>query len=273
MKIVTLVENTPGRAGCVFEHGLSIYIETTAHKILLDTGAGEAFLQNALYLGIDLAQVDMMVLSHGHYDHAGGILEFVKINSKAPIYMRPTAVKAYYNVRHTGAKYIGMDERIFTLDRIVFTKENHVLSEQISLFSGVTGRRLWPEGNAQLKYLENGVYHQDDFDHEQSLVIREKGRSVLISGCAHNGILNIMDKYQELYGSFPDMVITGFHMKKNAPLTEAEKAVVKSTAMELMTFKNTSFYSGHCTGEEAFGIMKEIMGEQLNALHSGERIL
>ena len=273
MKIITLVENTPGGAGCAFEHGLSFYIEIDTHKILLDTGASEAFLQNAKHLGIDLAQVDMMVLSHGHYDHAGGILEFVKVNSKAPIYMRPAAVKAYYNDRPTGAKYIGMDERIFNLDRIIFTERTHVLSEQISLFSGVTGSRLWPEGNRRLKCLENGVYHQDNFDHEQSLVIREKSRSVLISGCAHNGILNILDKYQELYGAAPDMVITGFHMKKNAPLTEAEKEIVKSTARELITFKNTSFYSGHCTGEEAFGIMKEIMGDQLNALHSGERIL
>lgn len=273
MKIVTLVENTPGRFGCVFEHGLSFYIETSTHKILLDTGASDVFLQNALYLGIDLAEVDMMVLSHGHYDHAGGILEFVKINSKAPIYMRPTAVKAYYNYRSTGAKYIGMDERIFNLDRIVFTEEIHVLSDNISLFSGVTGRRLWSEGNKQLKCLENGVYLQDDFDHEQSLVIREGGRSVLISGCAHNGILNILDKYQELYRELPDMVITGFHMKKNAPLTDAEKEIVKNTARELVTYQNTCFYSGHCTGEEAFGIMKEIMGEQLQALHSGERIL
>ena len=273
MKIVTLVENTPGEEGCAFEHGLSIYIETREYKILLDTGASEAFLQNADRLGIDLAQVDMMVLSHGHYDHAGGILEFVKVNSKAPIYMRPAAVKAYYNDRPTGAKYIGMDERIFALDRIVYTEENHGLSEQISLFSGVAGRRLWPEGNRQLKCLENGEYIQDIFDHEQSLVIREKDRSVLISGCAHNGILNILDKYQELYGAAPDMVITGFHMKKNAPLTDAEKEIVKNTARELITYQNTSFYSGHCTGEEAFGIMKEIMGEQLHALHSGERIL
>lgn len=273
MKIVTLVEDTPGEEGCAFEHGLSIYVETNEYKILLDTGASEAFLQNAGHLGIDLAQVDMMVLSHGHYDHAGGILEFVKVNSKAPIYMRPAAVKAYYNDRTTGSKYIGMDERILNLDRIVFTEITHVLSEQISLFSGVTGRRLWPEGNKKLKCLENGVYLQDNFDHEQSLVIREDSRSVLISGCAHNGILNILDKYQELYGEAPDMVITGFHMNKNAPLTEEEKETVKSTARELVTYQNTSFYSGHCTGEEAFGIMKEIMGEQLKALRSGERIL
>ncbi len=273
MKIITLVENTPGGAGCAFEHGLSIYVETNKHKILLDTGAGNAFLQNARHLGIDLAQIDMMILSHGHYDHAGGVLEFVKVNTKATIYMRPTAVKAYYHCGTSGAKYIGMDERIGRLPRVKLTGEHEILDEQVSLFSGVTGRRLWPEGNRKLKCLEDGMYLQDAFDHEQSLVIQEDGKRILVSGCAHNGILNILDKYQELYGALPDVVITGFHMKKNAPLTGEEKEIVKCTAEELKKLKNTIFYSGHCTGEEAFDIMKEMMGEQLTALHSGERIL
>jgi len=273
MKIITLVENTPGREGCAFEHGLSIYIETSKHKILLDTGASDVFLQNALHLGIELEQVDMLVLSHGHYDHAGGILEFAKLNSKAPIYMRPTAVKAYYNDRSSGAKYIGMDEQISRLDRIIFTQEFVTLDEQVSLFSGVSGRRMWPAGNRQLKCLENGQYLQDTFDHEQSLVVREEGRSILLSGCAHNGILNILDKYRVLYGTEPDLVITGFHMKKNSALNETEKKIVQCTAEELKKFKNTIFYSGHCTGEEAFDIMKEIMGKQLSALHSGDRVL
>ena len=114
---------------------------------------------------------------------------------------------------------------------------------------------------------------QDIFDHEQSLVIRENGKSILICGCAHNGIVNILDRYQEIYEAHPDMVITGFHMKKNGALDEAEKEVVKSTAKMLCEMKGTVFYSGHCTGEEAFYVMKDIMGDQLTALHSGERIL
>ncbi len=273
MKLITLVENTPGAVGCIHEHGLSIYIETDQHKILLDTGASDAFLKNAVVLGIDLSQVDMLVLSHGHYDHAGGIMDFVGVNPKASIYMRPAAVKGYYHLNDSGAKYIGIDQSIEALPQIIFTKEQEKLDGQVSVFSGVTGRRLWPKGNEKLKCLINGQFQQDAFEHEQSLVIRDGVESIMISGCAHNGILNILDKYREIYGSLPDKVITGFHMKKNAPLTLAERETVVSTAEELKQMKNVMFYSGHCTGDEAFDIMKEIMGEQLVALHSGERIL
>ena len=85
--MVTLIENTPGAPGCLFEHGLSFYAETKNHKILADTGASGAFLKNAQTLGIDLRQVDTVVISHGHYDHGGGLLEFAALNPTAKIYL------------------------------------------------------------------------------------------------------------------------------------------------------------------------------------------
>ncbi|WRK55771.1 MBL fold metallo-hydrolase [Coprobacillaceae bacterium CR2/5/TPMF4] len=88
MKIINLIEDTPGSSNCLYEHGLSFYIETKKHKILMDTGASDAFIKNATQLGIDLKQVDIVVLSHGHYDHSGGILSFVKINPNATIYIQ-----------------------------------------------------------------------------------------------------------------------------------------------------------------------------------------
>lgn len=292
MNLITLVENTPGTEHCIYEHGLSIYIETQNHKILLDTGATSAFMKNAEILGIDLTQVDTVVLSHGHYDHAGGLMDFVEVNPKATIYMRPSAGKAYYHVYEEGAKYIGMDSRILKLPQVIYTREHEILDEEITLFSGVEGRRLWPRGNQSLKILTKGTYEQerfeqdrfmkecfaqdifeqDCFEHEQALVIREQGESILISGCAHNGILNILDRYRELYGAWPDRVITGFHMKKNTPFTVEEKEVAIATAEALKQIGDTIFYSGHCTGEEAFAIMKEILGDRLQALHSGEVI-
>ena len=74
MKIQNLVENEQGKNGCLAEHGLSVYLETGKHKLLVDTGATDAFLRNAEFLGIDLKEVDILILSHGHYDHGGGIL-------------------------------------------------------------------------------------------------------------------------------------------------------------------------------------------------------
>ena len=88
MKIITLVENTTENECFTAEHGLSIYIETEKHKLLLDTGQTDALIHNAETLGIDLSEVDTVILSHGHYDHSGGILPFSMINNKAQIIMQ-----------------------------------------------------------------------------------------------------------------------------------------------------------------------------------------
>ncbi len=83
MKIVNLIENTKGDKECLFEHGLSFYVETANHKLLVDTGATGAFMENADKLGVDLSQVDTLILSHGHYDHAGGGFKFCKSKSQS----------------------------------------------------------------------------------------------------------------------------------------------------------------------------------------------
>ena len=87
MKIITLVENTAENECFTAEHGLCIYIESEKHKLLLDTGQTDALIHNAEKLGTDLSEVDTVILSHGHYDHSGGILPFSEINNKAQIIM------------------------------------------------------------------------------------------------------------------------------------------------------------------------------------------
>ena len=102
-------------------------------------------------------------------------------------------------------------------------------------------------------------------------MIEEDSKRVLISGCAHNGILNILDKFRELYNTWPDAVISGFHLKKKSGYTQEDLDNIRQIAEELSKLP-TKFYTGHCTGEEPYGMMKEIMGEQLIYLHSGDKI-
>ena len=268
MKIVTLVENTCGREGCIAEHGLSVYIETQKHKLLLDAGQTDAVVKNAETLGIDLLAVDTVILSHGHYDHSGGIMPFAQINPNARIIMQSKAAEPHYN----GERYIGIDTAILGLPNVRLIDGDVWLDDELFLFSGITGRRCYPQGNRKLTRIENGEKVPDDFAHEQCLVIKQDGKSLLLSGCSHNGILNILDRYKEIFGSDPDCVITGFHMmKKDGEHTEEEKAVIIETARELSQ-TDTVFYSGHCTGIPAFELMKTVMGDKLIALHSGEEI-
>lgn len=267
MRIITVIEDTCGAPECSYEHGLCMYVETDKHKLLLDTGATSAFADNALRLGIDLRQVDTVVLSHGHYDHSGGILEFAKINPSADIFMQKKAAGDYYH----GERYIGIDKEIAELPTVHMLDGDYRIDDELYLFSDIAGRRFWPQSNRVLSKIQDGKMLQDDFTHEQCLVVSHDGKNILLSGCAHNGILNILDRYKSIYNRMPDMVISGFHMMKKTEYNNQEVSIIEETANELKKL-DTIFYTGHCTGQMAFDIMHEIVGEKLKQIHSGEEI-
>ena len=145
MRIINLVENELGLSGCEAAHGLSFYIETVKHKMLFDAGGGrsptaipleqpksaacsrssdtspsDVLVRNAEKLGVDLTAVDTVILSHGHYDHSGGILAFVEINPRAKIYMQHNAGGEYYafDGEDKGYRYIGIDKKILSLPQV-----------------------------------------------------------------------------------------------------------------------------------------------------------
>lgn len=270
MKLMNLIENKPVDNGLRYEHGLSFYVETQHHRLLIDTGASDAFLYNADMLGIDLCQVDTLILSHGHYDHTGGVLAFAQRNPQAQIYVQTTAGGEYYHNDAQSERYIGMDKRILSLPQVHLMDGNYVLDDEISVFSHVIGRELWPVGNHGLKQKIGEQFVDDSFAHEQYVVLAEAGKKVLISGCAHNGIINILHTYRDIYGSMPDVVFSGFHMKKSMDYTEQEKHIIRDTAIAL-TKLPTIFYTGHCTSEAGYQLMHEIMGEQLRESHTGDQ--
>ena len=299
MRITCLMENAIGNELCVSEHGLSLLVEMKDTTILVDTGASGLFLENAKKLGIDLEKVETVFLSHGHYDHGGGILEFCKINSTAKIIMQKSALGDYWHKSEHVEKYIGLDPRIKELNNLVLAdgdfryskdgleyylkNENSDSNLKINLDSekGIyvftlsrknqKELKCWPEGNLALKEKIENEYIQDCFVHEQYIVIREQGKSILISGCAHNGILNILEEYQRKFEENPDVIISGFHMRKKNGYGKKDYDVIKETA-EILKKTGILCYTGHCTGEEPYQMMKEIMGEQLQYVHCGDVI-
>lgn len=272
IRIVNLVEDTSGDNSCQYEHGLSFYVETKQHKLLVDTGATDLFLQNAKSLQIDLKNVDTVILSHGHYDHSGGILPFSKWNPKAHIYLKESAKEDYYNLSYGYEKYIGIDKAIMSLPQVITVDGDRKIDDELFLFTNITGRKYPAKSNLLLKKKVGDSFVQDTFDHEQCLVITQGDRHILMSGCAHNGILNILDRYTEIFGSYPDVVISGFHMMKKTPYDAEEIAAIENTAHALLETKAV-FYTGHCTGQAAYDMMKPIMGDQLRLLHSGMEVL
>lgn len=271
MRIVNLIENIKGNPECDFEHGLSLYVETQKHKLLMDTGCSDKFLENAKRLSVQLENVDSVVLSHGHYDHGGGLLDFAKINSHARIYVRENAFLDFYHGKDENKRYIGLDKRISNLAQLYYVSGNMRMDKELFLFTNVTSRILWPSSNLELTVEKDGVLVQDDFSHEQYLVISQNGKNILISGCAHNGILNILEKYHQIFSKNPDVVISGFHMMKKSGYKQEDIDLIEKTAWKLKDYR-TKFYTCHCTGEEPYERMKRILGEQINYVKSGEEV-
>ena len=259
MRIVTLIENTTCREDLCREHGLSLYIETNDHRILFDAGQTDAFADNAKKLGINLAKVDFAVLSHGHYDHGGGLKRFLEINKTAPVYVSRNAFMPHYN---GSEKYIGLDERLLDIPRFVFAENTTQIAPGITLESGSIPLPH-PIDPAGLTLLESGGLHPEDFRHEQYLIIEEDGKRFCFSGCSHRGILNIAAHFR------PDVLIGGFHFMKLTPQTDARR--LTDSAQELLQHP-TVYYTGHCTGTAAYDFMKPIMGTQLNAITTGSVI-
>jgi 7,8-dihydropterin-6-yl-methyl-4-(beta-D-ribofuranosyl)aminobenzene 5'-phosphate synthase len=260
MKIVTLMENTSCREDLCCEHGLSLYLETENRKILFDAGQSAAFADNAEKMGVDLSQVDLAILSHGHYDHSGGLRRFLEINYRSKIYVNQYAFDCCW---HGEDHYIGVDPKLRECDRVMTAGETLRLGEGLTLFACNEKEKSHPADSFGLTVLEDGIFRPDGFRHEQYLLVEEGQKRILFSGCSHKGILNIVQWFH------PDVLVGGFHFMKLDP--ERDAAVLEKAAMELLQYP-TTYYTGHCTGEAPFAFLKERMGERLHAVHSGTMI-
>lgn len=256
MKITALAENTSRQPGIGCEHGLSLYIETKAHRILFDMGQTDLFAENAARLGVDLSAVDLAVLSHGHYDHGGGLAAFLRRNRRAPVYVNEHAFEPHYNGTD---RYIGLDTALQHSDRLVLTGEEYSIAPGLTLYACNERQRPFAFGAGSLLEQQNGQFLPETFRHEHYLLIEENGKRVLISGCSHKGILNIAAWFR------PDVLVGGFHFMK-LDLDET----LRSYAEQLDAFP-TTFYTCHCTGEAQYAWMQPHM-QRLHYLSAGETI-
>ena len=275
MRIINLVENELGNSGCEAAHGLSFYVETENHKLLFDSSPSEIVIRNAQKLGVDLPAVDTVILSHGHYDHSGGILPFVELNPRAKIYMQNNAGGEYYafDGEDKGFRYIGIDKKILSLPQVQLLKGDTKIDDELQIFTVDQRAYPLPSTNKRLRELCNGQYIQDDFHHEQNLLLTADGKKILFCGCAHSGILNVMETLERKFGpaSLPDLVIGGFHLMKRTEFSEADTAEITEIANRLKSYK-AHFATCHCTGLPVFNQMKEIMGDQLSYVRSGDEV-
>lgn len=260
MRITALMENTCYSPIFQKEHGLSLWIEHHHTKILFDMGQTSGFIENAALLGIDLQTADFAVLSHGHYDHGGGLSAFLEINHHAPVYHTSLAFEPHYH----GEKYIGLNTGLQNHPQLVTLSESFSPKKDITIYQGQDKVPIYPIHSSGLSYQRNGQIFPEDFRHEQYLLIRSGTKRILFSGCSHRGILNIMEWFH------PHVLIGGFHLKGMDP-SGKDKNFLQELGSQLLSYP-TRYYTCHCTGEEPYRFLKDILGDRLQYLASGATI-
>lgn len=264
MKITTLIENLVYQPGLVSEHGLSFYIDTGRKRILFDTGQSEAFMLNAEQLGIDISIVDAVVISHGHYDHTGGLEAFLRTNDKAPVYMKRAVFKKKFNNSHNfiGTRKLSseFEERIVWVDDVTEIDEGVFIVPHIPV-------RFEQDTSFQYFYTDKGEgMENDEFSDEQFIAIVNDDQLSVLSSCSHRGISNIVEEAKRLFPFPLNLVTGGFHLKNAAP--EQHQSVLEY----FQKIKPGKIGLCHCTGVENLPGMVANIESEVFYNHTGKTL-
>lgn len=251
-RITVLVENTAGGRGTLAEHGLSFWIEIGSRRILFDTGQSDILFHNARILGIDLGTVDAVVLSHGHYDHVGGLQRVLEITPAVPTYLHPQALEAKFARNREQSRQIGMEREIARmLERRIYGELGCFTNGPMEILPGVwaTGevpRRAAFEDTGGPFYEDPSCTQPDELLDDQALVLEVEDGLVVLLGCAHAGVVNTLDYVAELFPNRPiRMVLGGMHLVRALP------SRIAYTIEVLRRYDVQRIGPAHCTGADA----------------------
>lgn len=272
-----LIENESNTAKFDKEHGISLLIEFQGRKLLFDTGASGTFVDNAIKMGIDIRDVDTVILSHAHSDHSGGLPRFLGINSHAPVYVSEKSRLEYYAGFLFKKENISIPKKVFLdfQDRLSYINDFTEISEDVFIVSGFERKYPLPKSNRELLVKRDGSFHQDDFKHEIALVLKNEGKLVIITGCSHNGVLNMVESITGLFPGIPiKAVVGGFHLIGFPfhKLMGEKRASIEAIGKRLLEFGVEKTYTCHCSGNWGFSVLKEMMGDRVTYFYTGMQV-
>ncbi|MBP1619052.1 MAG: hypothetical protein H6Q14_2879 [Bacteroidetes bacterium] len=271
MKISILIDNSPHpeNDSMLTEHGLSIYFEIDGCKWMVDCGASGKFLANAEILGIDLHDVDYLLLSHAHADHTGGLGHFLQINAKATVVLSSHIKEScnYFSTRGGSKRNIGIDFSVVNenRDRFQFIGKNTRLTKNLSLITAIAHKQPQPKGNATLL---NGN-SPDDFLHETAFAIDTPDGAIIISSCCHHGLLNTLKASGK---TVIKAYFGGTHLLDCTSTLnfETEKDIVDIARSVRKEYPEMKIITGHCTGKAAAATFKTVLEEKFHVFHTGQ---
>jgi 7,8-dihydropterin-6-yl-methyl-4-(beta-D-ribofuranosyl)aminobenzene 5'-phosphate synthase len=267
MILTSLMDDYCPRRGLVGEHGLSFLVEAGGKRVLFDAGQDGAFMRNAEALGVDLSGLDAVVLSHGHYDHGGGLGALYSLPARSPLYAGRGFDLPRRAADPSGSLDIGLADFA-------------ALGIQARIVSGLTqlapGLFILPRAeildalvpNPRFRVIEGGGERLDEFEDELVLVSDEAEGLVVVTGCAHRGIVNIARSALAAFPGRPlKALVGGFH------LVGAPAAARAATARELAALGPGRIYCSHCSAPEGYASLAAELGERVSWLSGGMRIL
>lgn len=251
------------------EHGLSFLIETGEARVLFDTGAsGEVLLHNMEVLGIDPQRLSALALSHGHYDHTGGLPDLLPhLAPHLPLYANPDLFRERFSRRKSGLKSVGMS---IGREELAARLTLHLSAEPTEIAPGTwtTGeitKRSEPEGASKHHFVRgDGGFVRDSYRDDLSLVLEAGAGLVVVCGCCHAGLLNTLAHVQRKFGRGIVAVVGGAHL---GDVSGTELAHIAAVLRE--TYNSPHLHLNHCTGDKAIEVLRRAFGERASPCPAG----
>lgn len=264
LELTILSENTVEKRKLLAEHGLSVYFKYNDRQYLFDTGQGEVIVSNALKLGIDLKKIDTVFLSHGHDDHTGGLKKLLKIKPEIRVFAHSDIFQPKYKKTAAGLEFIGTD-----LDKseiINFIPAETTISAAAGIYN--TGEIPAPRASyINERYVVENEEGKgtDPFDDDTSLYLETESGIVILLGCSHKGVKNIIDEIKANVGDKKIAAVFGGMHLKRADREEIDELIAYFKKLELELLAPM-----HCTGRKAAVLFKEALGDTVQLASVGD---
>jgi len=269
IKVTIAVENTASKDGIIPEHGICFWIETGTTNVIFDTGQGGVLLNNAHIMGIPLEQAESVVLSHGHYDHTGGLKTVLQLSHSPKVYAHQTAFQPKFACNEYGqSRAIGMssmnDKSVRKLaSKIIFTAKPIQIVDRLFV-TGEIPRVTDFEDSGGPFFLDEGCIRSDPILDDQALFFESPRGTVVLLGCAHAGVINTLLYIQQLTDGKPiHAVMGGMH------LLSASRMRMDSTIEYLNRINPDLLGPAHCTGGAATAELWEAFPQKCFPCHGG----
>jgi 7,8-dihydropterin-6-yl-methyl-4-(beta-D-ribofuranosyl)aminobenzene 5'-phosphate synthase len=262
IKITILVDNR-AEDDLRAEHGLSLWIEADWKRVLFDTGQSEALLENARSLDLDLAKADAIVLSHGHYDHTGGLARVLEQAAGAHLYFHPSALQTRYSITAGEVREIQLPSSSLAAIESLPSKRSHLVVKPLMLAPriGLTGpipRESSCEDTGGPFYLDREGLLPDPIEDDLAIWIAGDQGALVCVGCSHAGIINTLNYVRHVSASAQvRAVLGGFH------LLNADRRRIDETLQAFRALDPGLIVCCHCTGGHATETLRGALGERV----------